>query len=239
MGLGKLFFVLGLLGLGFWAYLAAKKSLKAQKKPTRSDWIRYALWGFAAVLLLAVITGRAPALFALVGAAIPVLTRFGRTAWQHWPLIEKILGMNKAHAGASGGGNRLFSETIVLTINAPQSVDGVVRQGPWAGAQLSRMDEQSLQALKTYCQERDPEALQLLEQYLSSKHARHSSPSKQGNMDIDEALAVLGLERPFTKDDVTQAHKRLMSKVHPDKGGSNYLASQLNRAKATLMAQVA
>ena len=64
-----------------------------------------------------------------------------------------------------------------------------------------------------------------------------SSPPPRGkqNMSTEEAMEVLGLKANYSKDDVIQAHRRMMQKVHPDRGGSDYLAAQINRAKDTLV----
>jgi DnaJ domain len=50
-----------------------------------------------------------------------------------------------------------------------------------------------------------------------------------------EALAILGLKEGATAEDVKQAHKRLMKDFHPDKGGTDYLASKINEAKDVLL----
>ena len=54
-------------------------------------------------------------------------------------------------------------------------------------------------------------------------------------MSTDEAMEVLGLNPGYTKDDVIKAHRRIMQKMHPDRGGSDYLAAQINKAKDTLL----
>jgi hypothetical protein len=54
-------------------------------------------------------------------------------------------------------------------------------------------------------------------------------------MTREEALAIFGLAEGCTPDDVLREYRRLMKKVHPDQGGSTYLASQLNQAKAVLL----
>lgn len=57
----------------------------------------------------------------------------------------------------------------------------------------------------------------------------------RGNMTEAEALKVLGLEPGASEDDIVRAHRQLIQKLHPDRGGNDYLASQLNDAKACLL----
>ncbi|MXZ81933.1 MAG: DnaJ domain-containing protein [Gammaproteobacteria bacterium] len=56
-----------------------------------------------------------------------------------------------------------------------------------------------------------------------------------GKMTVEEALEILGLEAGASEEDIIAAHKKLMQKIHPDKGGSSFLASQINQAKDTLL----
>ena len=51
---------------------------------------------------------------------------------------------------------------------------------------------------------------------------------------IDQ-ISDSGLQAGASEADIIQAHKHLMGRVHPDKGGSNYLAAQINLAKQTLL----
>lgn len=77
--------------------------------------------------------------------------------------------------------------------------------------------------------------------YLTRTRGRVSrQPARQLDlMDSVQARAVLGLENGTI--DVTQvidAHRRLMQRVHPDKGGSALLAQQLNEAKRVLLIEL-
>ena len=66
------------------------------------------------------------------------------------------------------------------------------------------------------------------------QQAQTPPPGRQA-MSPDEARKLLGLKPGHTKDDIIQAHRRMMQKVHPDRGGSDYLAAQINKAKETLL----
>jgi curved DNA-binding protein CbpA len=54
-------------------------------------------------------------------------------------------------------------------------------------------------------------------------------------MTVDEALKLLGLKPDATAADIKAAHRRLMKQVHPDTGGSAYLAARVNEAKDILL----
>lgn len=67
----------------------------------------------------------------------------------------------------------------------------------------------------------------------TDKQNINQPPSKV--MGQQKALSILGLQEGASKKDIIQAHKRLMQKLHPDKGGSEDLATQINHAKDTLL----
>ena len=77
---------------------------------------------------------------------------------------------------------------------------------------------------------------------LYQKHAtadtQTQTPPKPGEqkMTLNEAMEILALEPGYTETDVITAHRRIMQKVHPDRGGSDFLAAQINQAKEVLLA---
>ena len=80
----------------------------------------------------------------------------------------------------------------------------------------------------------------LFYQYIGARtqtgnHGQHASA--QSNSDLDEAAAyeVLGLSPGASKEEIIQAHRKMMQKMHPDRGGSDYLAAQINQAKDLLI----
>ncbi len=64
--------------------------------------------------------------------------------------------------------------------------------------------------------------------------AGRGAPGASG-MSRDQALEVLGLTGQPSRQEILDAHRRLIQKLHPDRGGSNYLAQQLNDAKRRLL----
>ena len=62
-----------------------------------------------------------------------------------------------------------------------------------------------------------------------------TSVTPSSAMSRKQALDVLGLTDEATEQQIITAHRKLMQGVHPDRGGSTYLAQQLNEAKQTLL----
>jgi len=65
--------------------------------------------------------------------------------------------------------------------------------------------------------------------------ARQAPPPRSGAMSRAEAYAVLGLRPGASEVEICAAHKRLMRAVHPDGGGSDWVAARVNQARDVLL----
>jgi hypothetical protein len=120
---------------------------------------------------------------------------------------------------------------------------GVILEGPRQGTQLEVLDMQTLIGLLGGI---DEESRALLAAYLDRRHpawrehARSDATAGRGDtprgpMTHEEAYQILGLEPGAKAEDIARAHRTLMKKLHPDLGGTNYLAARVNEAKDTLL----
>ncbi|WP_417477074.1 DnaJ domain-containing protein [Maricaulis sp.] len=64
-----------------------------------------------------------------------------------------------------------------------------------------------------------------------------SPPQSGGSMSLDEAREILSVGPGATREEIRQAHRNLMKKLHPDTGGgSAALARQVQDARDLLLA---
>ena len=107
----------------------------------------------------------------------------------------------------------------------------------WAGAMIAALIPLTRRAIPLLIR-----YFPLLQQYQknrSSGTGQQQASPPPSNLDESAAYAVLGLKKGATKEEVIQAHRRMMQKVHPDRGGSDFLAAQINDAKALLISKLA
>ena len=127
-------------------------------------------------------------------------------------------------------------------------MDGKCLTGRFAGRSLSSLSERELIALYEDFAADGVKEASLMEAYLDWRApdwrdkaeapggaAGGPNRSKGGPMSVEEARAVLEVGPNASEEEIRQAHRRLMMKMHPDQGGSTYLAARINEAKEILL----
>ena len=237
--------MVGYVILGFALLLGVGVLAKWYSSAAPKDILRTVKWTlFVLGILLAlffIITGRLAWVFATLPAILPIFMR-ARHAHRTFKNFSRM-----ASGGQGGGGDDVSAiETEYLSMSLDQStgtMTGEVLKGTYAGRSLDDLDEREFFDLLQTCQTHDRESARLLQSYLEREHPgwressqqQHTRSAGSSEMDVAEALAILGLENDATDEDVIKAHRRLISNLHPDHGGSGYLAAKINQAKDVLL----
>jgi DnaJ domain len=98
-------------------------------------------------------------------------------------------------------------------------------------AMLGEIDDESRALLVAYLDRRDPG----WSENAQADAAAGRRASSSGKMSEEEAYQILGLQPGASADDISRTHRTLMKKLHPDQGGSTYLAARINEAKEILL----
>ncbi len=121
---------------------------------------------------------------------------------------------------------------------------GKILAGQYADVPLDALDLAAMLSLRSGF---DPESRALLEAYLDRReptwreHVQEDARTGTreapgvGPMTEEEAYQILGLEQGASADEIGRAHRTLMKKLHPDQGGSTYLAARVNEAREILL----
>ncbi len=220
--------------------------LKNMKKPSRQQLLKMTAIAIGLLFILMVVMGRAPAIFAAIGALLAGAIRYLPILMRHWPTISQLY--RRANPNATVNNNsKVKTPTLVVTLNHTNGhMDGEIISGSFAGRNLSELSIDDLKTFYRFCQANDSQATQILEAYIQRERiAEWQDAPNSNNQTVssstseEEAYDILGLQPGATKKQIVDAHRRLMSRMHPDKGGSNYLAAKINTAKKTLLKTVA
>ena len=207
----------------------------------RVKWIFYAL--LAAAILL-VVFGKLHWIAALATAAagaLPILLK--KTFWllRYLPLLGGFI----SRAGYGKRDNARFQTAwLRLEINPTLgTLDGEVLQGEFKGKRLSSISIPDLERLHATLRGEDMKSAMLLKSYIALRQRRtHGGGTSDGAtaygsdaMTRAEASSILGLKDGAAREEIVRAHRGLMQKMHPDRGGSPYLAAKINQAKEMLL----
>jgi len=183
------------------------------------------------------ISGRLAALLMPVAMLMPLLIR-----------VRSLLDRYRPPVG--GQASTVATAFLRMTLDHDTgSMTGTILRGRFAGMRIEELGSGDLLALLRECRAEDEEGARLLEAYLDRVHSNWreelageragSSGSgggpSSGDMTLEEAYAILGLSPGADAEAIKEAHRRLMVKLHPDHGGSDYLATKINRARDVLL----
>jgi hypothetical protein len=172
---------------------------------------------------------------------------FGASLLGWSPSVTSFFGRFFGAGTQSAGGqtSHVRSQFLDMILDHDSGrLGGRILVGADAGRSLDDFDLSQLVAMMTSF---DAESCALLESYLDRRFPawrqnaqgdpaggrRHAPPG--GKMTDEEAYQILGLQPGASWDDIRRAHRGLMKKLHPDQGGSTYLAARVNEAKDTLI----
>src|SRR5690625_879091 len=195
-------------------------------------------------LFLLVLLGAARQLLAL---ALPLLL----------PLLARLPELLRRLRGVSGPASAKVStvETRFLRMELEHdsgAMVGTVLEGRHRGRRLSELPLEELVELWIDYRVEDEQSADVLQAYLDRSEGpdwrhqagvgreedagRSSGPSHQP-MGVEEARAILGVGPHAGEAEIRAAHRRLMQQMHPDRGGSDYLAAKVNEARQVLLDQ--
>jgi len=178
-----------------------------------------------------------------IGVAVPVgLFGLGLLGWVSlWPAT-----FGARTQKSTGQTSRVRTAFLEMELEHDSgTMRGRVLAGRRQGASLDALDQPTLLDLFG---EIDSDSRDLLAAYLDRKapgwreHAQGDAAAgsgkgaaRSGKMTEEEAYQILGIQSGASAQDITRAHRSLMKKLHPDQGGTTYLAARVNEAKDVLL----
>lgn len=222
-----------------------------QRQPRRVLLQLAAVVGGVGLIMLAA-TGRLHWIAAAIGAVLPFARRLLSLA-TFLPLIQRLAskygtGPN-ATSSSSGRTSEVISRFLRMSLNHDTGeMEGEILEGQHRGKRLGELGQNELLALFSEIQRQDRESADLMQAYLDRVYGEawygwaeadyydtHYAESSSGEISQEEALGILGLKPGAEEQDIVEAHRRLMQRLHPDRGGSDYLAAKINQAKDVLL----
>lgn len=241
------------LGLVLLGAIAIAGMLWVRSKPVaqrRSASIQIALILVTMMLIYLAVTGRLHWLGALIAAVLPFMRKLLPLIIRFLPFLKHLYPRKQTGSQQAGNQSEVQTALIRMTLDHDSGVMyGTVLGGPLQGRELGTLSEQEFIQLLSNCRAQDQESARLLEAYLdkrfgdswreddpgSSNGGQSIADNNTGTMSREEASSILGLEPGADAETIINAHRRLMQKVHPDRGGSDYLAAKINQAKDLLL----
>lgn len=185
------------------------------------------------------------ALFLLLRGAFPLAAPLAMLGL--WLFAAAGMGGGFGAAGTSAGQtSHVVTEHLEMRLDLETGrITGRVLKGLFEGRAIESLKPEELALLWQDCRVADPQSAQILETYLDQVHPTWREDVKRGEerfsggpdgrMGVAEAYEILGLQEGAGVDEIRKAHRELMLRLHPDRGGSTYLAAKINEAKDVLL----
>ena len=244
-----LFRLIALVTLPVLAYFLVKSLQDRFNFSPRQSRILFLIVAFLLVIGVLVLLGRLPigAIFAPLGAAVAFVLRFLPTILRILPMWQLFKGRSaSAKPRLDGQTSTIRTEYFLMELDHDSgNMDGSVLLGSFSQRRLSELSLEELLEVLKECQN-ESDSAQVLAAYMDRNHPdwrgmseRDAYQSSGSDAQIDHRLAleILGLNDPVSPEDVVKAHRQLMQKLHPDRGGSDYLAKKINLAKDFLVSE--
>ncbi len=249
--------IFGLLALLIILYFALRWFIKTPPEKVAHLLRQIGIAAIVILLIFMAATGRLNWLFALLVTVVggllaaarnlmPLLLRFAPTLYQFYQ--RHRFTKPPPEASVSGQTSTVQSHFLRMTLDHDSGdMDGEVLAGQFVGCRLSELEQEQLSQLFGEYLSCDDESAALLETYLNRKYgddwrseeqtSQHKSDHTTQNSRLTrkEAYEILGLKAGATHKQIVDAHRRLIQKLHPDRGGSTYLAAKINQAKDLLL----
>jgi hypothetical protein len=193
-----------------------------------------------ALVVVLTLTGRMHWVGAAITGAFVFLRQILPWVIRALPFLNKLRERNTQSGQSSIQTNHL-SATLD---HGSGHIEGKIIEGPHKGWLLSELSIMQLEDLLTHYQTEDEESAELLEAYIDQRRQQADQNTEQqrtANRAASdqsaraEALAILGLDEGSTEEEVVAAHRSLIQKLHPDRGGNDFLAAKINQAKDILL----
>jgi len=173
---------------------------------------------------------------------IGALGSAGLLIWRNLFLLKKFAPLLFQLASKHTGFAPIIRTKFLKVQLSKKSLHGEIIEGPLKGRQLAELSSKDIETLSHYYKDNDKESFLLLHAYIQQQNinpnSRQQNNSYQESSALElskkEALEILGLDDSASREDILKAHKKLLQRLHPDRGGSNYLAAKVNRAKDIL-----
>lgn len=209
-------------------------------KARRKAFVTLSLTLITLLVLFLTVTGR----LHWIGAALTGVLVLLR---QLLPLIIRFIPTWLSYRGSGIGSKSSKTSTVesrFIRMNLDHEtgkMSGEVLSGEFEQWQLDEMERSQLESLLYFCSQNDADSARLLESYLKQRFPddifdnQQSYSESSPHMQRAEALSILGLEGEPDSEAIVNAHRHLMQKLHPDRGGNDYLAAKINQAKDILL----